>query len=197
MPVNSLFPNFIRFSYTSEFGAPHSQTIPMNSIEPDISILGTPYSAVGNGLDRRDLLVWAEQFANAAKGMLHTSQSYTEFTAFSLASPTAPPQPIYSAPLNVTGTLTSQYVIWRKATQRTMTFRTSNFGKFQLVFLDVPVFSFDRQSSAQLLADANISGLISFVRQGYIRGRDGSVPETPLQLSQTLNEKLRRSYGML
>jgi len=197
MSQNSLFPNFIRFSYTSAFGAPHSQTIPTNNIEPSVVAGVTGFLIRGIGADTIQLGSFADQFAQLGKMLLAPSSAYTEYTAYSMATASSQPIPIFSGSLNAAGTQSSSAVIWSKAVQRTMTFRTDLFGKFQLVFLDAPTGGFDRVSAAGISGDVNLNALAVFVRNGFIRGRDGGIPTTPLQMSNTLNEKLRRSYGML
>ena len=193
MPANSLFPAFVKIEYESAFG-PHSMIIPTVEIAPPSEpgdpaqfILPTPLAPV-------DVETGIGDYVDIIKGLFPTTTNIVNYTAYTMADAEAVPVPVESALIDVNGTDSSS--AWHKATQQTMTWRTTAFGIFKIVFLDSAVGSFDKINTVG--SSGVLFDLDAFVKAStsFIRGRDGGRPATFLQLASTLNEKLRRSYRM-
>ncbi len=135
-----------------------------------------------------------QAFVNVLKPFFKATTTFQNFTAFVQDDPNGAPHPVYTDVLNIVGT--DAAAGWGKATQRTWTFRTDSFGLFKLVMLDIVISDFDRIST---FVPATVTGnLIAYVTAdvSWLAGRDGGRPQTFLQIANTLNEKLRRSYHM-
>lgn len=191
--ANSIAPAFVKIDYTSRFG-PHSMSLPC------VPILTGPAGGAGDQFQLRGAALPVEvdgavkDFVAILKPFFPSTTTFINYTCYQLDDPEGPARPVISAPLNIVGTDTSSG--WDKATQRTWTFRTDEFGTFKLVFLDVRVADFDKVST---FVEGTVTGnLIDYVTADvtWLAGRDGGRPNTFLQLAMTLNEKLRRSYRM-
>lgn len=187
---NSLYPAFFEINYVSAHGA-HKMRCPT---VPYVAENGAQYdlrgaaSPVPTGTAISD-------FVNVVKPFFLNSTTFVDYTLFGMSAPDAVPTPVKSGTLNVSGTLSPDGKA-NKAVQMTTTFRTETFGIFKLVFLDVPVVNFERVVS---IADwADMTALVTYVTAevSFLSGRDGGRPATFLQVSKTLNERLRRSYRM-
>lgn len=187
---NSLYPAFFEINYVSAHGA-HKLRCPT-----------VPYTTSGAlQYDLRGLAASVDtdtaiaDFVTKVKPFFLSSTTFIDYTLFSMDEPEGVATPVKSGALNVVGTLTPDGKA-NKAVQMTTTFRTDQFGIFKLVFLDVPVVNFERVVS---IADwADMQALVTYVTADvtFLAGRDGGRPNTFLQVSKTLNERLRRSYRM-
>ena len=187
---NSLYPAFFEINYVSAFGAHKMRcpTVPYvaeNGAQYDLRGAASPVptgTAIGDFVDK-------------IKPFFLNTTTFIDYTLFNMSAPDAVPQPVKSGSLNVAGTLSPDGKA-NKAVQMTTTFRTEGFGIFKLVFLDVPVVNFERVVS---IADwTEMQALVTYVTAdvSFLSGRDGERPTTFLQVSKTLNERLRRSYRM-
>lgn len=194
MALNSLYPAAVRINYNSAFGA-HSMTL------PSVPVLGGDIGVGGYQFTLRGLAApvnvddAVNDFVDVLKALMGTDTTFVDYVLFQYATPTSKGVPVSSQPINKVGTggITS----WRKAVQQTWTWRTDEFGIFKMVLLDVPSGgSFDKITSTD--GDARQAALNAYVTAPvtWLAGRDGGRPNTFLQASVTLNEKLRRSYRM-
>ena len=187
---NSLYPAFLEINYASQFGA-HKLRVPTVPLTSD------------NGwqFDLRGLAASVNveeavgDFVGVIKPFFLASTTFIDWTVFNMDTPEGIATPRNSGMLNVAGTSAASGM-QNKAVQMTTTFRTDAFGIFKLVFLDVPTSSFDR--IATTAGYAQLAALVSYVTADvtFLAGRDGGRPNTFLQVSTTLNERLRRSYRM-
>lgn len=191
MGHHSLFPASIRINYASEYGL-HSQTIPTAKLaldggvykflHEDLTFIGTISTLV---------TAWV----NAIKVFFPATTTFIDWQGFTYATPTSPPSPLTSGALGIVGTHAAPAGTWKKATQETLTWRTDEFGIFKIVLLDCVVGTFDKVTSS---ANAGVSPMNAIVTGAnpWVRGRDGGIPQVFLQMATTMNEKLRKAYGM-
>jgi hypothetical protein len=194
MAPNSIAPAFVKINYASEF-APHSMEIPC---VPVIAAVGggAPYTFDLRGLEIDvPVSTGVMDFINLVKIFFHSTVKFIDWTLYTLADPDAPALPVQTGSINVAGTNASD--TWYKAVQRTHTWRTDAFGVYKLVLLDaISSNNFDKQT--ELVVDSALANLSNYVTADatWFAGRDGGRPDVFLQVSITLNEKLRRSYRM-
>lgn len=190
--ANSLYPASIKIDYQSAYGL-HSMSIPTAKLAFDagdykfmkedltfIGVMGTLITA----------------WVNAIKVFYPATTTFISWQGFTYATPTATADPLTSGTLNIAGTnaLTGGgYQI--KATQAVYTWRTDEFGLFKINLLDCAIADFTKQVSA---SHGNVSPLHAIVAGSntWMRGRDGGLPQTFLQVSYGLNKKLRKAYRM-
>lgn len=191
---NSLSPAFVRIDYTSIYG-PHSMTVPSVEVEPT-TIGGDVYQFIlPPPLLPTTVQGAVIDFVNVIKPFFIPSTVFNGYTLFTQADETATPVPVETNSLNIVGT--GGATTWEKAVQFTLTWRTTAFGVFKLVFLDsVSNNDFDKITDAD--TDIGLDPVNEYVTASvsWLRGRDGGRPKTFLQAAKTLNEKLRRSYRM-
>lgn len=191
MAHNSLYPASLRIDYQSAYGL-HSMTMPTAKIALD----GGLYKFVKEDLTVIgvvDTLVTA--YVNVLKTFFPAGVTFIGYQAFTYATPTSSAVPFISAALGIVGTSSVGASQESKATQATYTWRTNEFGIFKLVMLDRVIASYEKVTNP---ADAQVAGIHAIVAGAdtWLRGRDGGLPQTFLQVAFTLNEKLRKSYRM-
>jgi hypothetical protein len=191
---NSLSPNFVQIHYQSPF-APHVMTIPTVPLTTE-----PPYATVPSfQLRGLELPVDVNTAILALIAVLKTqwlpTTRFVNYTLFSQPGVGDVPVPVWSAPIGVNGTNAGAGV--NKATQRTWTWRADDFTLFRQVHLDVPMTGeFDKITD--LSGDATAVAINDYVTAlaTWIASRGGGRPNTFLSITETLNEKLRRSYRM-
>ena len=191
MSHNSLYPASLRIDYQSAYGL-HSMTMPTAKIildggqykflKEDLTIIGVV-----------DTLVTA--YVNVLKTFFPAGVTFIGWQAFTYATPTSSAVPFISGTLGIVGTSAAGANVEVKATQATYTWRTSEFGIFKVVMLDRVIGGYEKIVNP---ADSQVSTLHAIVAGAntWLRGRDGGLPQTFLQVAFTLNEKLRKSYRM-
>lgn len=128
---------------------------------------------------------------------LYTSgTTFIDYTAWSHNSPGLVPIAVSTGSIGVAGTNVADHMT-DKATQVTWVWKTAAFHVAKLTMLDYPVGGFDAVSSLTgftegIALDAYVTDPLN-----WVRGADGFVPVAFQQISQTLNEKSRRAYGMV
>lgn len=195
MTANSLSPAFVRVNYVTAYG-PHVMTLPSVPINPDIAQAPSGYEFVLRGaalpVEVNDAVV---DFITLLLDFFPATTTFVDYTLFSQPTPDDVPTPVWSNSLGLVGNgfVTS---IWDKATQATWSFRADDFTLFKLELLDSRVGSFDKKvvlaggSSEDQVRDYVIADVT------WLASRGGGRPANFLQISYTLNEKLRRSYKM-
>jgi len=193
--ANSLYPAYVELEYTSKFG-PHSAIFPLRA-EPAFGSAPAETTVESWDSDNVDLYTMVTNLTNALANYYDEDDAFTLYSTWTLETPTSDPvfRETYRFPIPIVGGGTA--IGWQKAVQSTHTFRTSLGGISKLVCLDAGSFdAWDKQvdptGSADLLAiiEEWSSGDNAWA------GRDGGQPTTFLQLTKTLNEKLRRAYRM-
>lgn len=192
---NSLSPAFVRINYVTVYG-PHVMTIPSVAINPDVAQAPSGYEFVLRGLA---LPVEVDEAVNDFVAILLNfyppSATFVDYTLFSQPTPEDLPVPVWSGTLGLSGNgfVTS---IWDKATESTWSFRADDFTLMKLCLLDSRIGSFDKQVViAGGSAEADLRDYVT-ADVTWLASRGGGRPANFLQISKTLNEKLRRSYKM-
>lgn len=178
-------PAFVRINYHSVYG-PHTMQVP------------TLAFAAG------DFETWAGGSVSAATMIgdmvdfllpfYPDTTVFDNYIVFSQPTPADDPLPVDGGVfVSVEGTAATPG--WTKATQLTMSIRSTLFGISKIVFLDAasgnnwdPIRSPDASMTA-LLAE------LSDLSNGWA-ARDNGRPNTFVGLTKTLNEKLRKAYRM-
>jgi hypothetical protein len=191
---NSLSPAFVKINYTSVY-APHSMIV------PSVPLIGT----IGGDtwlfdLRGAEIDVEAggaiEDFVNVLKTQFPTSTIFNDYTLYSQPGVGDTPVPVLSNALGIAGTDAASGGT-HKATQRTLTWRATDFTLFKQVWLDVNTFGeFDKVTD--ISGSPGLVAIDDYVTapETWIASRGGGRPNTFLALTETLNEKLRRSYRM-
>jgi hypothetical protein len=116
-------------------------------------------------------------------------------TIYTMATPTSFALPQMIIPIAVVGIngATTQ----AKAVQQTWNMRSVAFGKFKLVTLDAPVGSnFNKILAASFGApDLALVGELTDQAKAW-SARDTTIPAAAISKTVTLNDKLRKEYGM-
>jgi len=189
--ANSLYPAFVVIDEHSAFGA-HKRTLPTRAWT---GTTGSPGEWVCWDTSVADPASMIEPFVDLLAACFLATYNFDGYTIYTMDDPEAKPQPRYSAILDVPGTLASGDDV--RASQGTMTFRTTAFGIFKLLFLDsVPSGDFLPQLPGSFTA-AQLAVADRLAAEGDAwAGRDGGKIDYPLGLTWTLNEKLRRAYRL-
>ena len=195
MAVHSLYPNHVVITYTSIW-ADHKCTVPVVGYTPNATpgqpgTLETRAGASSQSVDD-DVI----DFIDLLAAFHLNTTTFTGFTVYEWPDEDGPAQPVYTKGLGIAGGLTPG-AAWDKATQQTITWRTTLFGLFKIVLLDVETGGSFAKTVAPT-AYAALSNLHDFVTDadGWLCGRDGGQPVTFLQAAITLNDRLRRAYDL-
>lgn len=193
MTANSLYPSYVQIGYHSAFGA-HGMTIPTLQWlpTPNVGGSGAFETWAAGTIDAHDMINdLVELFAPFFK----PDTTFDSYTIFTLDDPEASPQGRAAATLGIDGT--SVQTAWSKAVQTTFSFKTDLFGQMKLVFLDAPSGGlFDKIDQFSTSPEAvAIFAYLNDDTNGFA-GRDGGRIDVLSQIAYTLNEKLRREYGM-
>jgi hypothetical protein len=192
--ANSPAPAFVRINYVTAY-APHSMEV------PSVPIIVDALMTSGWGFDLRggaatvDVVDAVTALVNKLKVFHKSTTIFTDFIAYVQDDPDLPATPVLSRALGIAGT--TALTGWAKAVEATWTFRTDTFGLSKIVLLDIPdEASYDKETdlSGSVIKDALADYWTADVT--WVAGRDGGRPATFLQISKTLNEKLRRAYRM-
>jgi hypothetical protein len=194
MTEYGLEPAFVKFDYTSAFGA-HSHLICTKTWLPT-SVTGTMGSYVawnGTPCDAEAMIIamttqLAEQHQNTT--------TYNLATIFTKADESSPAIPVATKTLTSVGANTS--AVHTRAIQKTMNFRTVGIHAAKLVFLDVPhgITDFNKQFPVDFSVAEN--DLVD-VFDGDVwawAGRDNTQILAPVSITWNLNQQLRKQYGM-
>lgn len=191
---NSLAPSYVRINYTSAYG-PHSMTIPAVPLEatagPDPEYLFDLRGAAISVPVHQAIV----DFVNVIKSEHVTTTTFVDYVLFHQPDELLPANPVASAALGIQGLDLVGGV--DKATQRTFTWRATDFTLFKLAMLDVRMIGqFERQTN--FIGEPGKQAISNYVTNPvtWVASRGGGRPNTFLQFSETLNEKLRRSYRM-
>jgi hypothetical protein len=136
-------------------------------------------------------------FVNLLKPLFFSTYHWSSYTIFTQDGAGGTPVPIQSKALTQVGTSAEATSVPAKAWQQTMTFRADDFTLFKLVLLDSPI-AFGTDRIVNVSGNVNYEALRAYcvAPETWLASRGGGRPNTFLQLSSTLNEKLRRSYRM-
>lgn len=186
----SLYPAFFTIEYHSAY-APHLMTVPVVDWNPGL-VNG---DFVTHNAGSVAALGYISLFVDTIKPFFPATVVFDNFVIYTMDSPTAPAIPRTGAALAVVGTNIAAGNT--KALQATLTMKTSLGNLFKQVLLDMGNNnSFERVTAASLGGAG--AAWVAFLQDldGAICGRDRGAPQFFLQISYTLNERLRREYHM-
>lgn len=192
MAANSLYPSFVRIFYHSQFGS-HVMTLP--TLQYSSAAIGTlgEFATWDAGSTDADEMINA--LVDDIAGLyVEDETTFDNYEIFNMATPTSDPTWQYGGTLGVTGTLASA-VGWREAVQCTYTFRTSLGGIARLVLLDRPTENVFARLTTLSAPEALIATELGSTARGWA-GRDGGQFAVFKNQTITLNERLRREYGL-
>jgi len=187
-------PYFVKISSHSDFG-PHTEQIPTTDYTgPSIGFPFGIFTGWDDTLADADAMIVA--LVDKMAKFYPPSYTFDNWQVFHQALPTDPAIPL--AGNTFTSKVgTSILTGWDMATQATLTWRSTTFGKQKLVFLDFASGgSFAKVST--LPGSGNLFDLdaeLTSVSNGW-KAQDNGRPNTFISMTATLNEKLRRSYRL-
>lgn len=192
MATDGKYPAYVEIEYHSPFST-HTMTLMMRAIASSgIGDPGVVETWSGGSIATDDMV---ESMIDTLALAVPSTIVYDNYTIFTVPTPTADPQPLYTKLYSVTGSetgLTGQ----AKATQVTLSFRTEAFGQARIVFLDRPANG-NYGSFVDPLGD--MAGVIAEFTDPLKAwsGRDNFRPAAYTNTSISLNKRLRRKYGMI
>lgn len=194
MAVNSLSPAFVKINYTTPYSS-HVMTVPSVAIQ-NPSVGETAYRFTLRGAELPVPVAGAvEDYVTLLANWYGAGTTFVDYTAFRQPTPSDVPTPVESGALGISGA--DVISGWSKAVQETITFRADDFTLFKVVLLDA--VSQDNFDKTTVLVDTDRWDLLrDYVTAdaSWLSSRGGGRPNVFLQAARTLNEKLRRSYGM-
>lgn len=188
--ANFLGPWFVEINSHSAY-APHVQTVPTLAWNPGLTYGEfVTWDGVGKAAD--DMI---EEFVDAQAPFFPASYAWDNFVIYSQPTPADPAIPVIGKVLTQSGT--GAETTPNKAVQATWSLKTTLGGLFKITMLDVfASANFAKTTPANASPDAlALIDLVSDQGMGFA-GRDNGRPSFFLQVSYTLNEKLRRQYYM-
>jgi len=191
---NALDPAFGVMEYTSLWGS-HKMTVPTAAWNAGIGTNGFGGYVGWDTTTANDALDMWTDLADLLKVFVLASTSFNLVTLYTQASPTARPLPVEIMPLGIAGTNTS--TAQAKAVQQTWNMRSTAFGKGKIVLLDGPIGSnFEKILRAGFGADdLALEGELTDLTKAWAC-RDSTPFATAISKTLTLNDKLRKEYGM-
>jgi hypothetical protein len=193
MAEHSLFPSYVKVFYHSIY-AQHTMTIPTRRWIP------TPVSgANGSYLDwtgtPTDGEVMITALFTALQEICSADVNFDNFIIYDIPVEGDAPQPVSGGVIDLPGTVATPG--WQKAVQTTFTLFDTDFNKMKLVVLDSASLN---EFSKHLAGDFSggeldvIAQLIS--EDNAWASRAGFRPSVPLSVTQTINDALRKQYGL-
>lgn len=184
---NSLSPAFVKIEYFSGFG-PHSMIIPTLEYNVDDQLFdvwsGSPIAA-------SDMI---ENLVTLMLPFFPNTVTFNNYSIFTQATATSDPVPVKSGALTamVGSNVTPG---WTKAVEQIITVRSTVGGICKLVFLDMASGN-NYGKVVSLSGEVALNDLFeewSGLSNGW-SARDNGRPATFLQMTKTLNQKLREAY---
>jgi len=194
MTENSLYPACAVVSYHSLYGA-HKMTLPTTAWNAGIGTNGYGGFLGNDGSTPNDALDVLTELLTLLAEFMPATSSFDAATIYTFAEPGANAEPHAIVPLGIDGTGVA--VTQTKAVQQTWNCRSTSFGQFRLVLLD----GFSSSDWAKLYPtdfgadDLAIIGSLTDSVNPWV-ARDTSPIGQAISKTFTLNDKLRRAYGM-
>lgn len=187
--AGSLFPSYFQLFYHSAF-APHVATIPTRQWSPG-AVNGTFLAWDASNVDADTMITG---YVDVFKAFFAATVVFDSYVIYDVPVDGFPGNPVaqerFTAKVG-----TSVLGGYSKAAQATITMRTDSFNIAKYVGLDVDTGdSFDKVDDPTGIA--SLEAFIDYVSDitNSFSGRLAGKPDVFLQVSYTLNEKLRRSY---
>jgi len=192
--ANNLYPSFAQINYHSAYGN-HVMTLP--TLRWNAGLLG----AAGTFDTHDSVGIAANTMVTALVALLRPFypstvifDSYEIFNAPVLSTPLVF-NPVYGASLALAGTNADPEGV-DKAVQYTIGYRTTSFGRSQIVLLDVPAGNTWGNVTTPDTLVTNLTAAFTAESNGWA-GRDNGRPFYFTNVSISLNKRLRRKYGMI
>jgi hypothetical protein len=186
MAIHSLYPGFVKIAYTSN-GHPHTMVLP---VKPEVSgstwalekVLGGSYDPWTDAVDAFVLL---------QKGELKTTDSINTAELWTLASESADPlfREVYA--VSQAGTGSAANVPYG---ERVITFRTAAGGLLRHYLMEGSTPVNVRDNPPFAASAYNDVALMFISSDGFVFGRDGGQPITPIRMTSKTNDALRKKY---
>lgn len=194
MAENALFPSYGVVSYNSPWGA-HKMTIPTRLWEPGLGTNGFGGYTAWDGVTVNDAEDMWLGFANVLKPFHIPGTTIRDVQIYVKASALSPSVLKTIIPLNIVGT--NAAVTQAKAVQQTFNGKSTTFTPYKIVLLDAPVGSnFDKVLTASFsAADLALEGYVTDLTHSF-QARAEAPPQGFQSKTLTLNDKLRKEYGM-
>jgi hypothetical protein len=190
--ANSKGPYFVQYNYHSGFG-PHSMQIPLRHWQP-----GGGGSVAGDVEDWDLTIQDADGMINSLSDLFlpffTANVTFDNYVIFKQVGTDEIYTPVAGATL--TGKIgTRTPPVWSEAVQYTLTWRSTSFGIFKIVFLDAEsAGDFSKTSTLPGSGDLfNINTEVTSTANAFM-ARDNGRPSSFISMTKTLNEKLRKSY---
>jgi hypothetical protein len=190
---NSLSPAYIVIDYHSANGR-HKMTIPTRAWSPTsiTGDLGSYQCWNETPVDAEDMIT---ALLGKVKAVFLPTAGFDVVTIYTKDTAEAPSIPRVAKALAIVGTSVSAE--WAKAVQHNWMFRDAEYAQSKLTFLDAPIGS-GWDPVTDLSGIAVLQDIVDqFVApENAWSSRNDLRPSTFIKITYTLNEKLRREYGM-
>lgn len=194
MAENALFPAYAVVAYDSPWGA-HKMTVPTRNWEVGLGTNGFGGYTGWDGVTINDAETMFLGLANVLKPFHIPGTTIKDASVYVKASATSPAILKTIIPLNVVGT--NMGTTQAKAVQQTFNGKSTVFTPYKVVILDAPVgSSFDKVLAAAFgAADLALEGYLTDLTHAF-QARAEAPPQGFQNKTITLNDKLRKEYGM-
>lgn len=190
MTIHTLFPSFAKVAYHSAY-APHTQTIPTAQwlATPNVGGAGAYPQWDTGTIDAKAM--W-DAYVALLQNVLPDTVTVDDILIYNMPEETSDPQPVAALSYGVPGLDTGNGT---PAAEATFSFRSTDFGLFKLVLLDItPSENFvPLKYPALSLANRN---LIDFImdEDNAISARDNTRPFQFINCTYGINDALHRKY---
>lgn len=191
MTVHELYPDWIKFKYTSLGRTKHAiypvaiQGAATPGIEPDLLTRDA-----GNVPATTCMANWI----NAIETVFNTADSFDSYEVYHKATITSDPVFIYGASLGLPGTAATADVPYSEAV---WTFKTPESGGLKIYLMEslIPV---DLQIALPVPGNPAVNAINAFIMSAdnFIIGRNGNFPLLPLFMTSKQNDFYRRKYKL-
>lgn len=192
--ANNLYPSYVMIQYHSSYGN-HTMTLP--TLRWTSTGLGLPgvfetHDTLGKPADEM-----VEELVALFRPLYSDSVIFDTYTIFDIPTLSLPivANPVFQDSLALAGTDATPEGV-DKAVQYTIGYRTTLYGRSQIVLLDKPAGNTWGNVTVPDAATIAISAEFTSDTNGWA-GRDGGRPYTFTNISISMNKRLRRKYGMI
>lgn len=187
MPINSLYPSFVKIFYSAN-GHPHTMVLPVQMVLP----AGNPPSlTLKNGTTQDWETCVGTNFVPLLAQVFNVASSFVSAEIWSMATPTADPVFVDAMTIGMVGQSGSPTVPY---SQVSMTFRAADGGLFRLLLLEGTQGANARDDPPfDGAANLNISNFL-IGATSFVCARSGGYLIAPIRLLTKTNDKLRSKF---
>lgn len=194
MTEHGLYPSFIKVEYHSTF-APHVMLLPTRQWNPLGGTTGHGGYVAWDDSDRDADGMIIDLITELTK-ICSDEVDFDNYIIYNVPTPGASPIPVAGDDCNALTGIDGTPG-WFKATQFTYTFFDTAFNTVKLVLLDASSNGdFSRRSPGSLTSDESSPSAEFMLDTNAWSSRAGFRPSVLRSLAVTINDKLRREYGM-